>query len=66
MKKIALLGSTGSIGTSTLAVLDNLKEEFQISASAQGRIQNCSAGRPNRFDPIGSTLKAIVNLYPIA
>ncbi len=37
MKKIALHGSTGSIGTSTLHVLENLKEEFQIVSLSAGQ-----------------------------
>ena len=31
MKKIGILGSTGSIGTQTLEVIDTLSEEFQIN-----------------------------------
>ncbi len=34
MKKIAILGSTGSIGTSTLRVIDHLEEQFEVSALA--------------------------------
>ncbi len=34
MKKIAVLGSTGSIGKSTLRVADHLKESFQVVALA--------------------------------
>lgn len=33
-KKIAILGSTGSIGNSTLQVIDHLGEEFQVSVLA--------------------------------
>ena len=36
MKKIVLLGSTGSIGTQTLEVVRNHKEEFNIAALACG------------------------------
>jgi 1-deoxy-D-xylulose-5-phosphate reductoisomerase len=34
MKKIAILGSTGSIGTSTLKVVRHLKKDFQVVAIA--------------------------------
>lgn len=34
MKRIAILGSTGSIGTSTLQIARHLKDEFQITALA--------------------------------
>ena len=30
-KKIALLGSTGSIGTQTLEVIDEFSDDFQVS-----------------------------------
>ncbi len=35
-KRIILLGSTGSIGTSTLSVVENLPEELEIAALAAG------------------------------
>ncbi|MCC5832247.1 MAG: 1-deoxy-D-xylulose-5-phosphate reductoisomerase [Chlamydiales bacterium] len=39
MKKIALLGSTGSIGTSTLRIVEHLPESFSIAAlAAHGNI----------------------------
>jgi 1-deoxy-D-xylulose-5-phosphate reductoisomerase len=37
MKKIAVLGSTGSIGTSTLSVVEAFPDRFQIVALAAGR-----------------------------
>lgn len=36
MKKIALLGSTGSVGTSTLEVVDQHPEDFSVVAMAAG------------------------------
>ncbi|MFP3381815.1 1-deoxy-D-xylulose-5-phosphate reductoisomerase, partial [Bacillus sp. SIMBA_069] len=36
MKKIALLGSTGSIGTSTLDVVEGHPQEFSVVAMAAG------------------------------
>ena len=37
MKKITVLGVTGSIGTQTVDVVKNHKEEFQIVAMSAGR-----------------------------
>ena len=37
MKRVAVLGSTGSIGTSTLSVVDACPDRFQIVALAAGR-----------------------------
>jgi len=37
IKKIALLGSTGSIGTQTLDVLENIADEFSIFALTAGK-----------------------------
>lgn len=34
MKKISLLGSTGSIGTQTLDVVRRYREDFQVTALA--------------------------------
>ncbi|HEY9232709.1 MAG TPA: 1-deoxy-D-xylulose-5-phosphate reductoisomerase, partial [Blastocatellia bacterium] len=37
MKSISILGSTGSIGQSTLSVVDALKERFVVAGIAAGR-----------------------------
>ncbi len=37
MKKISILGSTGSIGQSTLSVVNSLNDQFQVVALASGR-----------------------------
>ena len=37
MKRLAVLGSTGSIGTSTLAVVEAFPERFRVVALAAGR-----------------------------
>jgi 1-deoxy-D-xylulose-5-phosphate reductoisomerase len=37
MKRVALLGSTGSIGTSTIEVLDSLPDRFEIISLCAGR-----------------------------
>ena len=36
MKKIAILGSTGSIGTQTLDIVDQNPEDLQVVALAAG------------------------------
>lgn len=37
MKKIAVLGSTGSIGTQTLDVVRSHKDEFEVCAICAGK-----------------------------
>ena len=37
MKRVAVLGSTGSIGTSTLSIVESFPDRFQIVALAAGR-----------------------------
>ena len=37
MKRIAILGSTGSIGQSTLRVVESYPERFRVTALAAGR-----------------------------
>ena len=39
MKQITILGSTGSIGTSTLSVIENNPDEYQVLALAAGKMQ---------------------------
>ncbi|MBM4336818.1 MAG: 1-deoxy-D-xylulose-5-phosphate reductoisomerase [Deltaproteobacteria bacterium] len=51
MKRIALLGSTGSIGTQTLEVISRFPEKLRVVALAAGRsvdllIQQCKQFRP--------------------
>ena len=40
MKKVTLLGSTGSIGTQTLDVIDQNPEHFQVAALLQMKTLN--------------------------
>ena len=54
MKRIAILGSTGSIGRSTLSVVESYPERFQITALAAGRnldtaFERRSGGSPGSF-----------------
>lgn len=51
MKKIALLGSTGSIGTSTLEVVEQHPEEFSVVAMAAGTNVELLARQVEKFRP---------------
>lgn len=51
MKKIAILGSTGSIGTSTLQVVAQHPEQFQVVAMAAGQNINRLAEQVRQFRP---------------
>ncbi|WP_213022389.1 1-deoxy-D-xylulose-5-phosphate reductoisomerase [Brevibacillus reuszeri] len=51
MKKIALLGSTGSIGTSTLDVVEEHPQEFSVVAMAAGTNVDLLAKQVVQFGP---------------
>jgi len=51
VKRLALLGSTGSIGEQTLAVVEEFPEHFQVSALAAGRQIGKLADQVRRFRP---------------
>ena len=51
MKKIALLGSTGSIGVSTLALVREFPDRFQISGMAAGQNLALLAKQIKEFSP---------------
>lgn len=51
MKKIALLGSTGSIGTSTLKVVEHLPKEFSIATLAAHSNIDLLAEQITQFKP---------------
>ncbi|OGD22800.1 MAG: 1-deoxy-D-xylulose-5-phosphate reductoisomerase [Candidatus Aminicenantes bacterium RBG_16_63_16] len=51
MKKIAVLGSTGSIGVNTLAVADRLRERFRVVGLAAGANTSLLADQVRRFNP---------------
>ncbi len=58
MKRIALLGSTGSIGVSTLNVVSSHPDEFTVSALAAGRNVMLLKDQVDRFRPL---LAAVVD-----
>ena len=50
-KKIAVLGATGSIGTSTLAVLRDLQEEYEVYSLSAHRNMALFAEQIREFSP---------------
>ncbi|MPZ13943.1 MAG: 1-deoxy-D-xylulose-5-phosphate reductoisomerase [Chloroflexi bacterium] len=51
MKRVAILGSTGSVGTQTLDVLERLPGAFVVVALAAGRWSPCLASQVERWRP---------------
>src|SRR5215469_420648 len=51
MKRIAILGSTGSIGRSTLSVVESFPERFRVVALAAGSNVELAAEQARRFKP---------------
>src|SRR5262245_3256649 len=51
MKRIALLGSTGSVGEQTLSVVAAFPERFRVTARAAARNVAARAAQRRRFRP---------------
>ncbi len=51
MKSISILGSTGSIGVSTLSVVDSLSDKFVVAGLAAGRDVQALARQVARYRP---------------
>jgi 1-deoxy-D-xylulose-5-phosphate reductoisomerase len=51
MKRISILGSTGSIGRSTLSVVESYPERFQVIALAAGRNVDAAFEQAERWKP---------------
>jgi len=51
VKRIAILGSTGSVGTQTLDVVENFPERYRVTALAAGRNLELLAEQVRRFRP---------------
>ncbi len=51
MKRIAILGSTGSIGQSTLSVVESHPERFQVVSLAAGRNVDAAFEQARRWKP---------------
>src|SRR5271154_2290546 len=58
MKRIAILGSTGSIGRSTLSVAGSYPERFQIVALAAGRNLEAAFDQAQRWKPLVISMAA--------
>lgn len=51
MKKVFILGSTGSIGVNTLEVISNLSDEFEVSGLTANTNSNLLFEQVKRFNP---------------
>src|SRR5690348_16771555 len=51
MKRIAILGSTGSIGRSTLSIVESYPERFQVVSLAAGRNVDAAFEQAVRWKP---------------
>jgi 1-deoxy-D-xylulose-5-phosphate reductoisomerase len=51
MRKLSILGSTGSIGQSSLSVVDSLKDQFQVVALAAGKSLDALTKQIIRYQP---------------
>jgi 1-deoxy-D-xylulose-5-phosphate reductoisomerase len=51
MKRIAILGSTGSIGRSTLSVIESFPDRFQVATLAAGRNLDLAFEQAKRWGP---------------
>jgi len=51
MKKLAILGSTGSIGTSTLSIVEQFPERYSVAALAAGRNLDVATAQALRWRP---------------
>jgi 1-deoxy-D-xylulose-5-phosphate reductoisomerase len=51
MKRISILGSTGSIGRSTLSIVESYPERFQVTALAAGRNLEAAFEQARRWKP---------------
>lgn len=57
VKKITLLGSTGSIGTQTLDIVNQYPEQFQLVGLAAGRNVEMLAAQIRQFRPIIAAIR---------
>lgn len=52
MKKLAILGSTGSIGTSTLKVVENFRDRYRVTALTAGNNTELIKSQIELFNPL--------------
>lgn len=51
MKRLAILGSTGSIGQSTLSIVDQFPERYSVASLAAGRNVDEAFAQASRWRP---------------
>ena len=56
MKKVVLLGSTGSVGTSTCKVADDIPEAVQLIGLAAGRNVTLLSEQISKYHPIAISI----------
>ena len=56
MKKVVLLGSTGSIGTSTIKVAEDLPQHIQIVGLAAGNNADLLLEQTKKFSPLAISI----------
>ena len=60
MKHICILGSTGSIGTSTLSIIERYPERFAVASLAAGRNLDLAFAQCQRWRPLLVSLATLV------
>jgi 1-deoxy-D-xylulose-5-phosphate reductoisomerase len=65
MKRISILGSTGSIGRSTLSVVESYPERFQVVALATGRNVDVAFEQAQRWKPQLLSVAAEKDVEPL-
>jgi len=56
LKRIAILGSTGSIGQSTLSIIESFPERFRVASLAAGRNLEAAFEQARRWRPLAISL----------
>lgn len=65
MKGLCVLGSTGSVGTNTLRVVETLGERFRVVSMAAGRNLNLLAQQVVKFRPLGVCVGSGESVQPL-
>ena len=61
-RKISIIGSTGSIGTQALEVIEKLRDKFEIIALAGGHNKELLAKQAEKFKPKYTSKRSCVPL----
>ena len=62
MKSISILGSTGSIGKSTLAVVDAFPDQLRVCGLAAGANVELLAEQVERYRPVLVSVRSAANI----